>query len=183
MSLHSPPGHDDNAARTRDALRQAFDAATGPVPGDLGLQRLLARCTSPAPAEARTPAPGWGVRLQAWFARPAFAGALAAVLLAQTGALVWLVTHQPERAWSEWRSAPIAAASVTWRLALQPGASEAALRRLLTDHGLVVGGTPSLTGEWWVSGPAEDADRTEAALRTNPLVRSIERDARGPAVR
>ncbi len=169
----------EDVRRLRASLKTAFADAPRPAP-DL-LQRI--RRQLPRPAQA---APAAEQPIVGWFAprwwRPWLPAALAAVIVAQFGAMAWLIGQLPPDsppAADRIQSRSIPPATTRFKVGFAERATEPQIRALLRNiHGRISDGP--LTGDFYlIEVPETDAlavDRTLEQLRAaTQLVRSAER--------
>lgn len=181
------------AAADRERCLVQSVAAPDPTRTDLGLGVLMDRVRQDATVSPATGTPGkrsprspgstpslaesaW--RLLGRLAQPRFAGAMAVVLVLQTGVIGWLINDDNEQNASS-RSTPVTELR-TLRVTISPGASEVQLRSALIAAGARIVGGPNQLGEYWLASEIRSLDEVKASLQASGLTISIEVDTAGP---
>lgn len=155
--------------RALQAIRATMQAEDGFSPGEMGLARLMRGVEDETPEAAPAQIPTPPRRTWVW---QAAAAVLLAVVVGQA-ALTWRAPAPGGPAPGGYELAGGAEAALTVTVA--PGVSEAALRALLQQTGVVIVGGPSALGLYELA-PAEgvDVDKARAALEASALIDSVQ---------
>ena len=170
------------------ALREAVFRMQPAAAEDVGLDRLLALVKAdgagsrPAavarPAARPAAARAWTAWTE-WFARPAWAGALSLLVVAQAGTMAWWAVQHPGADDAGLRSVPVTEVR-TLRVTFVPSATELQIRSALVAAGARIVGGPNQLGEYWIASDMVSLDEMNAALQKSGITASIAQDLSGP---
>lgn len=168
-----------------EALCRAVPGMLASAAQEVGLEQLMARVRADRMASGSnrkvaqsTNKPGLLSTLQRWLTQPAWATAMALVVVAQAGTIGWFMQER-NLARSEIRSSTVTEVR-TLRVTFQPTASEAQIRAALLGAGARIIGGPNQLGEYWVASGMVSLDEIKASLVKSGLVMTMEVDLMGP---
>lgn len=152
-----------NALKFDRQIANALQARAAEVPADIGWAKLLLRVRADEAKPAVVTSPGLGEKIGQLFSglfSPAVGVAMAAVLVAQTVAIGYLVDNEP--ATVEYRSSVTLRPTPVIRAMMTGTVTEKSLRQALSANGANIVAGPSQLGEYLIT-VDEHEDRAQVA--------------------